>query len=392
MRLLERSVFWELIRVFAALLSALTVFLVLGGVFTEARTQGLGAVQILQILPYVVPSLLPFTIPATLLLTVCVVYGRMAGDLEVIASRAAGISTMKLLWPSFFLASLMSCCTFMLTDQFIPWARSHIQETIILAMEQIVLDELRSQSQFLDPRNGVMVTVMGVREKTLIDPVFRIQPPGGALITIQADEANMEFNPVDEEVSLRFRNAYIYTKAGGMWAEEHREIIRLPRDNRRVSPRDLSIHSIRYELGEISRRRTELNEQRVIALAMNLTLADFRSLTETRFRFYEMTLKQLDEREIKLLTEIHSRVALACSCFFFVLLGSPISILLAQRNFLTTFFFCFLPIVVVYYPLTMLCIRLSQSYSLFHPSWTMWGGNLLLFLAGSTFLHRVLRN
>ena len=26
------------------------------------------------------PSLLPFTIPATLLLTVCVVYGRIAGD------------------------------------------------------------------------------------------------------------------------------------------------------------------------------------------------------------------------------------------------------------------------------------------------------------------------
>ena len=71
------------------------------GVFREASQSGLGPVQIMQILPFVVPSLLPFTIPATLLLAVCVVYGRVAADHEITAVKSAGISVMSLLWPAF---------------------------------------------------------------------------------------------------------------------------------------------------------------------------------------------------------------------------------------------------------------------------------------------------
>ena len=92
MKLLQRYIMGELVRVFALLVVVLTVMLVFVGLFQEATERGLGTVQILQILPFVVPSMLPFTIPATLLLAVCVVYGRISGDLEVIAANAAGIS------------------------------------------------------------------------------------------------------------------------------------------------------------------------------------------------------------------------------------------------------------------------------------------------------------
>ncbi len=85
MRLLQKYILGELIRVFVLVVSVLTILLVFLGAFTKASEDGLGPGEILQILPYLVPSLLPFTIPATMLLTVTVVYGRIAADHEVTA-------------------------------------------------------------------------------------------------------------------------------------------------------------------------------------------------------------------------------------------------------------------------------------------------------------------
>jgi lipopolysaccharide export system permease protein len=110
MKLLQRYIFSELLRVFSLLVIVLTVMLVFVGLFREATERGLGAVQILQIMPFVVPSMLPFTIPATLLRSVCVVYGRISGDLEVIAAKAAGVSATQLLAPAFLLAAVLAVC------------------------------------------------------------------------------------------------------------------------------------------------------------------------------------------------------------------------------------------------------------------------------------------
>ena len=75
MKLLQRQILWELLRVFTLLLLGLTVMLVFVGLLQHTAEQpGLG-VRVLHIMPYIVPSLLPFTIPATLLLAVTVVYG-----------------------------------------------------------------------------------------------------------------------------------------------------------------------------------------------------------------------------------------------------------------------------------------------------------------------------
>ena len=103
MRLLQRYVLFELLRVFTLMITVLTVLLVFVGAFQQATSQGLGVILVLKILPFIVPSMLPFTIPATLLLTVCVVYGRIAGDQEITAAKAAGINVLSLLWPSFIL-------------------------------------------------------------------------------------------------------------------------------------------------------------------------------------------------------------------------------------------------------------------------------------------------
>ena len=169
MRQVERYVMVELLRVFGGLITVSTLLLVFVGVFGEARKFDLGIWQVLQIMPYVIPSLMPYTIPATLLLSVCVVYGRMAGDNEIIAVRAAGIHVMHLMWPSFFLAGILSVLALFLTDQIIPWSFGNIERIVALAIEDIIFDKLRTENQINDKDHGITINVTGVKGRTLVD-------------------------------------------------------------------------------------------------------------------------------------------------------------------------------------------------------------------------------
>ncbi|HEY2252356.1 MAG TPA: LptF/LptG family permease, partial [Planctomycetaceae bacterium] len=216
MRILQRFVLNDLLRIFGLAIFVLTVLLVFMGVVNEAAKNGLGWWQILQILPFIVPSLLPYTIPATLLLTVCIVYGRMAGDHEITAIKAAGINISCILIPSFVLGAALSLGTFILTDQFIPWARANIETVITLAMEDIFLDTLHANSSYNDSTNGVSILVSGVRmrDRTLIKPIIRYRLEQGEVATITAREANLKINLQEQQVLLVLYDCTIVTPRG----------------------------------------------------------------------------------------------------------------------------------------------------------------------------------
>ncbi|MEI7684161.1 MAG: hypothetical protein WCL32_03985, partial [Planctomycetota bacterium] len=60
-------IFVELFRVFFMCWLGLTGMILLGGVIAEATQQGLGPKQILEIIPFLIPSTLPYTLPTTTL-------------------------------------------------------------------------------------------------------------------------------------------------------------------------------------------------------------------------------------------------------------------------------------------------------------------------------------
>lgn len=392
MRMLQRYILGELLRVFAFVLSVLTVLLVFVGVFREARESGLGPLQILEILPFVVPSLLPFTIPATLLLTVCVVYGRISADQEIIAAKAAGINVLSLLWPSFALGLVLSVCSFVLTDQAIPWAVANIQRRVTLAMEDIFLDMLRSQLTVSDPQRGFSVTVTAVEGKKLIRPTFQYTPPGSdSAVTLQAQEATLHFDLEQKQVNLHLLRGYVDVEGKRMYFKEQNHPFPLPSAISKPKPRHLSIVRIREQISEFRERLNQQMGRREIETAFALALGDFQRFTTPVYRGYETQIRFDEEDLRKLQTEIHSRYALACSCLFFTLIGGPFSILQGRRQFLTSFFLCFLPILIIYYPVVLLTMNLSKSGTI-DPSWGMWLGNSLVCIAGVVILRKVLQH
>ena len=106
--ILKRYVIFEVFRGFSLALLTMTAVFVLFMVAAQARDIGLSPNDIVHLVPYVIPSTLPYTVPVSLLFSVTVVYGRLAGDNEIIAVKTAGLSVMTVLWPTLFFAAGLS--------------------------------------------------------------------------------------------------------------------------------------------------------------------------------------------------------------------------------------------------------------------------------------------
>ena len=101
MNILQRYVSGEVLRAFLLSLLTMTAIFVLFMVAAQAmRIRLLTPGDVAQLVPYVIPSTLPYTIPVSLLFAVTVVYGRIAGDNEIIAVKSAGLSVMTVIWPT----------------------------------------------------------------------------------------------------------------------------------------------------------------------------------------------------------------------------------------------------------------------------------------------------
>src|SRR5579885_3434376 len=118
--ILQRYVIFEVVRAFSLALLTMSSIFVLFMVAAQARDIGLEPKDIVELVPYVIPSTLPYTIPVSLLFAVTVVYGRLAGDNEIIAIKTAGVSVMKVLWPTFHLAIALSLALLVLSGTWIP--------------------------------------------------------------------------------------------------------------------------------------------------------------------------------------------------------------------------------------------------------------------------------
>ena len=393
MKLMQKYILFELLKVFALLVVVLTILLVFVGLLREAADEGLGAKQILQILPYIVPSMLPFTIPATLLLAVTVVYGRVAGDLEVTAMKAAGVSPIKLLTPAFLLGAVLTVSSFGLTNYAIPWAMDNIERVVSQAMEDIFLDMLRAQHHISEPEKGYSITVEDVKGDILVNPTFRYRNSNHDQVTVNAQYARINFDLENHVAEVELKNARGSIPGQNAGVSFDNQVITLDMDPQRSrrKPRHMTIDTIYQQMDDYNSKRQEMRQQRDHEAAMAMFTGEFHRLTGAEMQQYAGYDGEADRMLRRFRTEIHSRYAMAGSCLFFTILGGPFSVLQAKRQFITSFIMCFLPILLVYYPVTFLMVNLGKNGTV-DPSWAMWIPNVLLAVVSFFVIRRVIQH
>ena len=123
--------------------------------------------------------------------------------------------------------------------------------------------------------------------------------------------------------------------------------------------------------------------------ACQMFSGDFAALESDQWKVYAADHTDLCGRLYRLMTEPHRRWSAGFSCLCFAWVGAPLAIRLRNTDFLTSFFLCFLPILVVYYPLLAYGVDGAKGGSI--PPYSVWAGNLFLLPWGGRLLWKVLR-
>ena len=89
-------------------------------------------------------------------------------------------------------------------------------------------------------------------------------------------------------------------------------------------------------------------------------------------------------------SQIHRRWTNGFFCLAYVIIGIPVAMRVRSRDYLTSFFACFLPVVVFNHPLHNICIKMAEAGRA--PSMMPWVGDVVLILLGYGLLSRALRH
>lgn len=394
MRILTRYVLLDLVKVFLTALAVLTLTVLLVGVVREALMQNLPMRCVAELIPYVLPDALRIAVPVTLLLTATTVYGRMAGGNEVLAIKSLGLSPMRLIQPCLWLALILSLITVWLNDVAVSWGRRGAQRVVVRAVEDIVYRMLQTQHHYRSP--GMSVHVQRVEGRRLIRPTLSLQQPGGPAVTVTAEEAELRADHRRDVLEVTLRNGTLDVE-GRVSVEfpdvqRHTVPLRAASQITRLADHPSSIPLLDIP-GEIDRQRRKLcamQTRPVAEAAMHLATGRLDRLARPgQADPSDAELRRARERLSRLKTEPHRRWAAGLSCFCFIVVGAPMAVRLRGRDFLTSFFLCFLPILIVYYPLFAYGIGGAKSGTL--PPWGVWAGNLMLLAWGSWLMARVRR-
>lgn len=393
MRTIPRYVVAEVLKVFLVALTVLTLLMILVGVVKEARDQGLEPAQVVKILPYILPDALRYTVPATILFAVSSVYGRMSGSNEIVALKALGISPMTILWPVVGLAVGLSFLTVWLNDLAVSWGRANVRRIAIESLEEIAYSTLRTQRSF-SARNFSII-VKRVDDRKLIQPTITFQGNGDAPgVTLNCQEAELIS---DNEAMLlkivcfngsvtRGDNRLVFPD---IFEQEVSLDAASPAGENIVLPAWLPMSVIPERIEQEKVEVRKYIEHRAAKAAYELMTGEFASLNGPETRNEANILQDRKNHLSRLRTEPHRRWSNGFSCLCFVLIGAPIAIRFRNADFLTSFFLCFLPILLVYYPLLALGVDRAKNGSL--PPISVWLGNVILAGAGYLMMKRVLR-
>jgi lipopolysaccharide export system permease protein len=179
---------------------------------------------------------------------------------------------------------------------------------------------------------------------------------------------SFRFRDIEREISLE----QLRKREDLSRVPSHLELRRLP------GARKAQLEDIRRHGQEMAGRAAE-----------QLLMGEFRELRA--WKWSELTERlSVDHYNLhRLETEMPRRWANGFSCLCFAAIGVPMAIQLRNSDILKSFFMCFLPILIVYYPLTIFGLDRAKDGSL--PAYFVWSGNVLLALWGVWLLRRVLR-
>ena len=389
-KLITRYVVWELFKVFIVSSSAFVLLMLFVGLAQKAREFGIGPDIVVQLVPFLVPEALMFAIPATSLFSVCVVFGRMASDNEVTALESLGLSKSMVVMPALLMAFALSLFAVWLNDVAYAWSHFGIERVVLQSTDRIVYSVLQQEGSFKDDQYSIEVS--RVEGRTLIQPVVTINSGEGIHLT--AARGSLTVDPEQHSLQFRMDQGSIDNNSSFRLVDDNSSVINIPLRSpdelaRATSPSNLYLSQISSEAREQKVKLAKLESQLTLEATAQLFGGDLVGISHDGWAKRTKRLRDARYRLARLKVVPHRRWANGFSCLAFAIIGVPVALRLRTGNYATTFGACFVPILLLYYPLFMLGLNGAKMSTL--PAWSVWLGNVACVAVGIVLLRSELQ-
>ncbi|RZA04316.1 MAG: LPS export ABC transporter permease LptF [Proteobacteria bacterium] len=334
--------------------------------------------NVMMLLFYLALTFIPVIIPIAFLLAVLLGFGRLSGDGEVLAMRAAGVSVYTMVAPVFALGCLLAGFTMFCNLYFVPFgARQFRHELYKIYNSKAIATihegtfttegffDLVLYSQTVDSKKNLLSNVLIYDERKKDSPITVIARRGQILNNL-ADAAGtpglvlrlMEGNlhrgdpskALYEKTDFDVYDIFLSIGTGANVGME--------------APRAM-------EIGRLSNRIDELKAK----LKSGVKFSDFSQLEKDDYLSFGV--------------EFHKRFALAASCFIFALMGVAFGVIRTRTVRSNSFLICLL-VLLFYWGVYSAGTNLSASGQL--PAFIgMWAANAILLPIAVYTLRKVAR-
>ena len=363
-KILDRYMIKEVGPPFALAVAVLTFFLVIDRVYQLTDlviTKSVPFHLVMGLLLFMLPGVLALTVPMALLVAVLLAGGRLAGDLEVAALKASGVSPLRIFGPFLGIAVAVSAAVALLTLLIAPAASGAFQNQLFRILQTKATTGIKERTfsasfnqmvMYVDDISASQVALRGLLVSDERDPkLSRI---------IVAREGRLLSNSKTRRVTMRFIDGTVSETDTG--------------DARRFRLTGFTLYDLNLPLDNPQRaaERIEKPEKEMSLRALRESIAD---------------LKRQGQIVTPLQVEMHKRFSLPVAAIVFVLVSFPLGIR-THRGGRTLALGSSLAIVVAYYVmhtfLEGMALRGSMPVGV-----AMWLPNAIFGVAGLILLQAV---
>ncbi|MCJ2163821.1 LPS export ABC transporter permease LptF [Pseudodesulfovibrio sp. S3] len=353
MKLLQRQIFFELLKLFGLTVSCL-LGLILIGRMLQLRSlflsQNIGFFNILQLFFFLTPFFLLLIAPIATMLSVFLTFLRMSTDNELIALKASGVSLYRMLSAPAAFCALATLFTFFISFWGLAWGMDMFKTKLYYFAKTHSKFALQP-GVFNKEFPGVTFYAHQVdNEKGELKFVFvRDESIKGTSVVVVAPEAQIVSKPEQAEIRIVFKNGNIFRESG-----EELNVLKFGK------------YSIKLDLGKLLMgfNFTEEKAKDMPFFRLSAIRSDPGLMPDQDERFF----KKVD-------TEYFKRLTLPLGCFILGMFAIPIASVfrgLKQQYGLLLAMGLFM----VYY--TMFSIGVSMGESGTIPAiYGMWAPNVL---------------
>lgn len=389
MTILQRYALRQFIVPFLLAIVVLAFVLLMDRLFLLADMlvrKGVKLIVVAEVMVLSLPFVVSVCAPLGSLISGVVTFGRMAQDNEIRVIRAAGLRSVRVFLPTAVACVLLMLLMVGFNSWAVPEAQHRVRNLLTDVARKKPALRLR-EGVFMDDFPGYMIYLGRIDERrSRVERValFERRRGGQAPGFVTAPRGEITYTPDDRYMILTLYDGEMHERGEGesyRRLEFRRHIINvrldedlIRRDREYRSDQEMLLPQLVARIREVRKERadlavdvTETRDQANKSEPYQLKLEEL----NTRLRYKDLEVARFE-------VELHKKMSLAFSCFFFLLFGAPLGILL-RRGGIGTGFIVGLVFFALYYVLLLAGQNFADTGKL-PPFLGTWMPNILLLL------------